>query len=113
VVWLREHQTLLPGVSTLTRLVARVREAAMRRLWDTLAAPLTAAQASALELLLEIPPGHEPRSWNGPRRGPTPVSGRAMAAALDRISELTAIGVGQVEIGAVRGGGWLSWPATA
>ena len=51
VVWLREHRVLLPGVSTLARLVARVRDAAMARLWDTLAAPLTAAQASALEQL--------------------------------------------------------------
>lgn len=57
VVWLREHRVLLPGVSTLARLVARVRDAAMQWLWDTLAAPLTAAQASGLELLLEIP-GH-------------------------------------------------------
>ena len=41
---------LLPGVSTLARLVARVRDAAMQRLWDTLAAPLTAAQPELMGL---------------------------------------------------------------
>jgi hypothetical protein len=101
VVWLREHPVLLPGVSTLARLVARVRDAAMQRLWDTLAAPLTAAQAHTLEQLLEIPDGARTSDLERLRRGPTRVSGRAMAAALDRVSELTAIAVGQVEIGAV------------
>jgi len=101
VIWLREHRVLLPGVSTLARLVARVRDAAMARLWDTLAAPLTAAQASALELLLEIPDGARTSELERLRRGPTRVSGRAMVAALDRVSELTAIGVGRVELGAV------------
>ena len=69
---------LLPGVSTLARLVARVRDAAMQRLWDTLAAPLTAAQAHALELLLEIPDGARTSDLERLRRGPTRVSGRAM-----------------------------------
>lgn len=101
VLWLREHRVLLPGVSTLARLVARVRDAAMARLWDTLAAPLTAAQASALERLLDIPDGARTSDLERLRRGPTRVSGRAMAAALDRVSELTAIGVMQVEIGTV------------
>ena len=73
----------------------------MARLWDTLVTPLTAAQASALELLLEIPDGARTSDLERLRRGPTRVSGRAMAAALDRVSELTVIAVGQVEIGAV------------
>jgi hypothetical protein len=54
-----------------------------------------------LELLLEIPDGARTSDLERLRRGPTRVSGRAMSAALDRVSELSAIGVGQVEIGAV------------
>ena len=81
VVWLREHRVLLPGASTLARLVARIRDATMQRLWDTLAAPLTAAQAHALELLLEIPDGARTSDLERLRRGPTRVSGRAMGAA--------------------------------
>ncbi len=75
VVWLREHRVLLPGVSTLARLVARIRDAAMQRLWDTLAAPLTAAQTLALELLLEIPNGARSSDLERLRRGPTRVWG--------------------------------------
>lgn len=46
VGWLRERRVLLPGVSVLARLVARVRDAAMQRLWDVLAAMVTPEQAA-------------------------------------------------------------------
>jgi hypothetical protein len=65
MLWLRERKVVLPGVSTLARLVARVRDEAMQRLSDTLAAALTSAQAGALEALLEPPPGRGSRNWNG------------------------------------------------
>ena len=57
VAWLRERQVLLPGVTRLAKLVARVRDEAMQRLGDVLAAVVTPAQARMLELLLEVPDG--------------------------------------------------------
>ena len=41
VGWLRDRDVLLPGVSRLARLVARERDAATQRLWETLYAALT------------------------------------------------------------------------
>ena len=101
VTWLRERRVLLPGVSTLARLVARVRDAAMQRLWDTLSGLLNAQQARALDFLLEVPEGARTSDLERLRRGPTRVSGKAMVAALDRVSEIAGLGVGGIDLGAV------------
>ena len=57
VAWLRQRQVLLPGVTTLVELVAQVRRAAEDRLHETLAGPVTAGQAHALESVLQVAPG--------------------------------------------------------
>lgn len=57
VRWLREHDVLLPGITTLTRLVTRERDAATQRLYESLAAAPTPEDVERLELLLEVPPG--------------------------------------------------------
>nr|WP_308346785.1 DUF4158 domain-containing protein [Streptomyces sp. ISL-66] len=51
VGWLRERRVLLPGVTTLARLVAGVREAANQRLWETLYGLLSPGQRAALDEL--------------------------------------------------------------
>src|SRR5262245_5321220 len=55
MTWLRERKVLLPGVTTLVRLVARVRDETTHRLWRVLEALLTPAQRRVLDRLLEVP----------------------------------------------------------
>jgi len=51
--WLIEHKVLLPGISTLERLVGRIRERARQRLWRRLAAGLSDAQRAQVADLFE------------------------------------------------------------
>ena len=57
VAWLFERSVLLPGVTTLARLVARVRDESTQRVWDTLSGLPTARQVRSLERLLEVAGG--------------------------------------------------------
>jgi TnpA family transposase len=98
VLWLRERRVLLPGVSRLSRLVARVRDAATQRLWEALAALVTPAQARTLERLLEVPDGATISDLERLRKGPTTPSGKAMVAALDRVAELAGLGFGSLKL---------------
>ncbi|MEO7836436.1 MAG: DUF4158 domain-containing protein, partial [Acidimicrobiales bacterium] len=101
VLWLRERRVLLPGVTTLARLVARVRDEVLERLWDTLAALLTGRQARQLEVLLEVPEGSRTSDLERLRSGPTTVSGKALTAALGRAAEIAALGLGGADLSGV------------
>lgn len=70
VLWLRERRVLLPGVTTLARLVAQVRDAALQRLRETVAGLVTAEQARLLADLLEVPEGKRVSELERLRRGP-------------------------------------------
>ncbi len=85
VAWLRERQVLLPGVTKLAKLVARVRDEAMQRLWDVLAAVVTPAQARMLELLLEVPDGARFSDLERLRNGPRTRSGKAIIERLESL----------------------------
>lgn len=87
VGWLRERQVLLPGVTTLARLIARVRDAALQRLWDTLSALLTPAQARLLEELLDVADGARVSDLERLRRPP---NSRKLATLLATVVYLEA-----------------------
>jgi hypothetical protein len=78
VGWLRERGVLLPGLTTLTRLVAQVRDETTRRLWGVLEERLTVGQRYVLDQLLVVPPGRGFRTWSGGARA------RCRAAAAPR-----------------------------
>jgi len=101
VVWLRERRVLLPGVTTLARLVAPGAGRGAPAPWDTLAALLTGQQARQLDLLLEVPEGSRTSDLERFRTGPITVSGKALAAALDRAAEIAALRLGDADLSGV------------
>ncbi|MCU0834695.1 MAG: Tn3 family transposase [Chromatiaceae bacterium] len=99
--WLIERKVLLPGVTTLSRLVASVRERTATRLWRSLAALPDAEQQAQLETLLEIPQGTRYSRLDSLRRGPTRVSAPALLAALRRHADLKAMGIGTLDFSGI------------
>jgi TnpA family transposase len=98
---LAERKVLLPGVTTLAREVARVRERAGRRLWAEIARAPEAEQRGALLALLEVPEGSRSSRLDRLRKGPTSVTAAGLVGALERLDEVRAVGVGEVEVSAV------------
>lgn len=99
--WLGERRVLLPGVTTLARLVAALREAANQRLWDTLCGLLSTGQRAVLDSLLTVPPGARVSELDRLRRGPVRISGPQMKWALERAEEIPAFGMGEVDVSAI------------
>jgi hypothetical protein len=97
VGWLRDRDVLLPGVS---RLVARERDAATQRLWETLHAALTGPQRLALDALLAVPPGARVSELERWRTGPARASGPQMVKALNRVAEIIGSGLSRVQLDA-------------
>ncbi|UKY47592.1 Tn3 family transposase [Streptomyces inhibens] len=101
VGWLRGRRVLLPGVTTLARLVASVREAANQRLWDTLYGLLSTGQRAVLDSLLTVPPGARVSELDRLRRGPVRISGPQMKWALARAAEIADFGMAEVDVSAI------------
>lgn len=70
-LWLREHKVLLPGVSTLTRLVSEVRAGSNDRLHSMLVDAAGPALILELEGLLHVGQGSRLTAWELLRTGPS------------------------------------------
>ncbi len=57
--WLMQHRIILPGATTLTRLISEVREKATLRLWNKLALIPSAEQRSQLDVTISGPAFNE------------------------------------------------------
>ncbi|MGH3550297.1 MAG: DUF4158 domain-containing protein [Pseudonocardiaceae bacterium] len=101
VRWLRKHDVLLPGITTLTRLVARARDQATQRLFATLAAIPNQAQRLLLDGLLDIEPGGRVSRWERWRTGPVKASAPGMASVLALVAEVAGSGLCGLDLSAV------------
>ena len=88
----------MPGVTILTRLVARVRDRASLRLWRVLAALPNVDQRSRLEALLVVGDGDRVSPLDQLRRAPTRISSPAMVDALNRLTEIRSLGVSHLDM---------------
>jgi len=91
--WLVQHKVLLPGESTLSRLIAEIRKRAADRLWHQLSSLPNEKQRASLETLLHIPEGQRTSEFDRLRKGPTNISGPALNLALQRYQDLRAFGI--------------------
>ena len=97
-----KQKILLPGVTTLTRLVASVRDRAAGRLWRILAELQSPLQRGRLLSLLQ--PAEDGSSYSlldRLRRAPTRISAAGMLDALDRLSEFRALRVEDLDLAQV------------
>jgi hypothetical protein len=91
--WLRERDVLLPGVTTLARLVARARADGDERLWEMLAAAPTVEQARDLEGLLDVAEGSRFSDLERWRKGPADPTGKSLRLSLRRVAEIHELGI--------------------
>jgi TnpA family transposase len=99
--WLIEHKVLLPGVTTLTRVVARIRERTARQLWRRLSALPAEKQRDQLEKLLVVHRGTRVSRLDSLRRGPTKASAPSLLETLQRYRTLKDPGIGKLDLSTI------------
>ena len=92
------QRVVLPGVTVLARLIARVRERTGRHIYRQLRARLTAAQETALAALLVVEPGQRLTRLETLRTAPTRVSAPSLVAAVQRLDQIRALGVSDLSL---------------
>jgi hypothetical protein len=94
-------QVLLPGVTTLARLVASARAEGDRRVWETLAVVPSASEAEALDALLDVAEGSRTSELDRSRKGPADPTGKNLGLALARAADIHALGIGAERVRAL------------
>lgn len=93
-----ERRVLLPGVTTLTRLIARIQDRVDERLWTALAALPNALQVTALEALLDVPACSPISPLDQLRKAPIAVSAPGLVGALRRVEAVRRVGVAGIDL---------------
>lgn len=96
--WLVENKVLLPGPTVLERLVAHVVERADKRLWERLNRLVDESQTEQLRALLTVAEGKRFSPLELLRRREQRASTRTINAALRRLVDVRAYGLGNLDL---------------
>lgn len=102
--WLVERKVLLPGRTTLSRLIAKVRERVWARVSDRMAGMLSRSQGTGLETLLAPVRGRDLSQLEYVRTAPRWSSSHTLKLALLRLQELQNLGVGRIDLAVIPAG---------
>ncbi len=95
---LAQCNVVLPGATTIERLVTRVRERVNMRLYRDLAKRLNKTQATQLEDLLVVPKDERKTPLERLRQQPDRISSNALNSTLERIDKIKAVGVSKIDL---------------
>jgi hypothetical protein len=96
--WLLDKKVLLPGVTTLTRLISTIRERVAERLWQRLSTAITPEQRTDLEGLLARAGASRITNLERLRRSPIRASAPVLVAALARLNEVRQLGASSLDL---------------
>ncbi|MDF1931772.1 DUF4158 domain-containing protein [Legionella pneumophila] len=109
-LWLISRKVLLPGISTLTVLIAKVRDRVSKRLWQRLTLLVDINQRQQLKNLLLVPDGKRYSKLDELKNGPTHISSAGLVQALKRYQYIRDLGLGQTNIGNIPKQKLITWP---
>jgi len=89
---------LLPGENVLTRLIGTIRERSSQRLWRLLVDAATPELVERLDQLLVVPDGQRRSDLDRLRRPPFSPTVGGLVQALDRLDEVRALQVGELDL---------------
>jgi TnpA family transposase len=98
------NRVLLPGVSTLERLIASICDRAANRLWGLLYAIPSKSEKRKLDSLLSVEEGQRKSRLERLRNAPVTISTTALVAALERLKEIRALGAGSYDLSGLPSG---------
>jgi Transposase. len=96
--WLIRHKVLLPGVTTLAKRVAEIREEQATRLYGAVTGLVSTEQAGMLEGLLRVDDGARTSTLERLRTGPRHSTPTELSRQVDRLSELRSFGLAEVDV---------------
>lgn len=96
--WLLEKKVLLPGVTTLTRLISTIQERVAERLWQRISAAASPEQQTDLQGLLARAGVSRASNLERLRRAPTHASAPVLVQSLARLTEARQLDVGPQDL---------------